>query len=281
MLIGAASDPALFDAPRRCRLAAVDVHSEDGTRIAFTREGDGPRVILVGGGATDRAENAPLARALARWFAAVNYDRRGRGESADTPPYALARELEDLDALLAGGRAHVVGISSGGALALEAAAAGLAIDRVVVYEVPYNVEPGWPARWRAYVDELRDLLAAGRRGDAFAHFMRLAEVSEHEIAAAREAPFWPQLEALAPTLAYDAACLGNGAVPARFGAISQPVLVLTGERDGPAWVRALGPAADALAATLPNGERQTLPHAEHVADPIALGEVVRRFLAAV
>lgn len=258
----------------------MDVHSKDGTRIAFTREGRGPRVILVGGGATDRAENAPLARELAKRFTAVNYDRRGRGQSGDTPPYALARELEDLDALLAGGPAHVVGISSGGALALEAAAAGLAIDKLVVYEVPYNVDPGWPARWRAYVDELHALLAAGRRGDAFAHFMRLAEVPEHEIEAARTAVFWPQLEALAPTLAYDAACLGDGVVPTRFGAISQPVLVLTGERDGPDWVRALGPAADALAATLPDGRRQTLPDAQHVADPIALGTIAERFFTA-
>ena len=181
------------------------------TRIAFTVKGDGPRVVLVGGGATDRSENAPLATALAaRGFTAVNYDRRGRGESADGAPYAVAREIEDLAGLAP---RFVVGVSSGGALALEAAVAGVAIERLAVYEVPYNVDRAWPPRWRAYVEELEALLAAGRRGDAFAHFMRLAEVPEADIEAARGAPFWPDLEALAPTLAYDAACLGDGHPP--------------------------------------------------------------------
>jgi hypothetical protein len=109
---------------------------------------------------------------------------------------------------------NVVGISSGGALALEAAAACLAIDRLVVYEVPYNLDPGWPAHWRAYVDELHALLAA---------------------------------------------CLGDGRVPTRFATISQPPLIVTGQRDGPEWVRALAPAADRLAATVQNGRRHLLP----------------------
>ena len=111
------------------------------TRIAFTVKGDGPRVVLVGGGATDRSENAPLATALAaRGFTAVNYDRRGRGESADGAPYAVAREIEDLAGLAP---RFVVGVSSGGALALEAAVAGVAIERLAgLNEVPYNVDPG-------------------------------------------------------------------------------------------------------------------------------------------
>jgi pimeloyl-ACP methyl ester carboxylesterase len=251
------------------------IRSADGTAIAFTLEGSGPRVVLVGGGATDRSENAPLARALAaRGFTAVNYDRRGRGQSADTGPYAPAREFEDLAALEP---RFVVGISSGGALALEAAAAGLSVERLAVYEVPYNVAPDWPPCWRSYVDELDALLAAGRQGDAFAHFMRLAEVSEADIEAARGAPFWPALEALAPTLAYDAACLGDGRPPQRFATIEQPVLVVTGDRSGPDWVRALAPAADALVALLPNAERRTLAGGEHVADPAELAALLARW----
>jgi pimeloyl-ACP methyl ester carboxylesterase len=139
------------------------VRSEDGTAIAFERAGTGPPLILVGGGLTDRAENALLVPLLAERFTVVNYDRRGRGGSGDTPPYALARELEDLEALIAatGGPVHLFGASSGGALALEAAAAGLAIDRVAVYEVPCAVGEEALRQWRAYVDELGAALAAG------------------------------------------------------------------------------------------------------------------------
>ena len=115
--------------------------SADGTQIAYQREGSGPAVVLVGGGLDDGSENAVLMPALASEFTVYNYARRGRGGSGDTRPYAVQRELEDLAALLdaAGGKAHVFGASSGGALALEAAAAGLPINRLVVYDVPYSV----------------------------------------------------------------------------------------------------------------------------------------------
>jgi len=117
------------------------VTSADGTAIAYERTGSGPAVILVGGGLDDGAENAPLAPELAERFSVYNYARRGRADSGDTPPYALEREIEDLDALIAeaGGSAHLFGASSGGALVLEAAAAGSAVDRAAVYEVPYMV----------------------------------------------------------------------------------------------------------------------------------------------
>ena len=205
--------------------------SKDGTAIAYDRADHGPAVILIGGALVDRAENAPLARELADRFTAVNYDRRGRGASGDTLPYAFQRELEDLEALIdgVGGRAHVYGVSSGGALALEAAAAGLPIQRIAVYEVPYDVAPGGAQRHREYVDGLEELLAAGRRGDAVAHFMRLAGSSEEGIAGARNAPVWPELERIAYTLAYDAACLGTNEPPtARLERLAQPTLVMTG-----------------------------------------------------
>src|SRR3712207_5067507 len=117
--------------------------SRDGTRIAYERAGSGPPLVLVGGGLDDGSENAPLVPLLARHFTVCNYARRGRGGSGDTPPYELRREIEDLDAIISelGGQAHVYAVSSGGALALEAAAAGSAIDELVVYEVPYPVGP--------------------------------------------------------------------------------------------------------------------------------------------
>src|SRR5215217_3359647 len=117
---------------------AFRVTSNDGTTIAYDRKGSGPAVVLLGGAQDDGAENAPLIPALAEHFTVYNYARRGRGASGFTEPYAVEREIEDLDALIAeaGGSAHVFGASSGGALALEAAAAGSAIDTIAVWEVP-------------------------------------------------------------------------------------------------------------------------------------------------
>ncbi|GAA1860214.1 alpha/beta fold hydrolase [Asanoa iriomotensis] len=254
------------------------VTSGDGTRIAFSAAGDGPPVVLVGGGLDDGSENEPLAAVLARWFTVVNYARRGRGASGDTAPYSVGREVEDLAALVAavGGPVHLFGASSGGALALIATAAGLPVERVGVYEVPYLTDPAMRAAWLSYVDELTALLAAGSRDDAVAAFMRLAGAGDDEIAGARAASVWPSLETLAPTLAYDAACLGDGEVPTMlFSAIDQPVLVATG---------AAGPepsfydtAADALVAALPGAERSVLSRPGHVADPALLGPLLRRF----
>ena len=120
---------------------AFRVTSNDGTTIAYDRKGSGPAVVLVGGALDDGAENASLVPALAEHFTVYNYARRGRGASGFTEPYAVEREIEDLDALIAeaGGSAHLFGASSGGALALEAAAAGSAIDTIAVWEVPYAV----------------------------------------------------------------------------------------------------------------------------------------------
>ncbi|HEU5470701.1 MAG TPA: alpha/beta fold hydrolase [Actinophytocola sp.] len=263
------------------------VMSKDGTTIAFDRSGAGPTVILVGGGLDDGTENAALVPVLGRWFTVYNYARRGRGASGDTAPYALEREIEDLDALVrvAGGPAHVFGASSGGALALEAAAAGLAFDRIAVYEVPYATDAEAVRRWAEYTAELAAVLAENRRDEAIALFMRLAGSSDEEIAGARASTFWPGLTALAPTLAYDAACLGDGRPPAdRLATVRQPVLVATGGRPDP-HMSGLQPgffdeAADAITAALPNAERRIVEGVSHVADPERLGAVLGRFYTA-
>jgi alpha-beta hydrolase superfamily lysophospholipase len=263
------------------------VMSAYGTSIAYERLGDGPAVVLVGGGLDDGAENAPLATELAPRFTVFNYARRGRGDSGDTPPYAVAREIEDLGALVAeaGGSAHALGVSSGGALVLEAAAAGVAIDRIALYDVPYSVDHEVARRWRAYVERLGAALAADRRGEALELFMLFAGSSEEIVAAARRSPWWPGLEALALTLAYDAACLGDGRPPAaRLARVAQPTLVITGgaslDPEGPmaglpsGFFRA---AAAAIAASLPDAEVGTLAGQSHVADPAVLAPVLARF----
>jgi Alpha/beta hydrolase family len=262
------------------------VISRDGTEIAYERAGNGPAVILVGGGITDRKENAPLVPRLAELFTVVNYDRRGRGASSDTAPYAVAREVEDIDALIAeaGGTAHLYAVSSGGALAFECAASGSSIGKIGVYEVPYNLSPDWPDVWREYADELERSLASDDRGAAFEAFMRVTGAADAEIDALRTAPFWPDLEAIAHTLFYDAACLGNGQPQLdRLATIRQPVLVLTGDDrppDAARWIHALDDAADAIAAAIPAAQRMTLKGQSHVADPDVVTSCVAQFLRA-
>jgi len=264
------------------------VTSRDGTSIAYERRGSGPAVVLVGGGLDDGSENAALVPELSRHFTVYNYARRGRGDSGGGRggggDYALAREIEDLVALVdeAGGRAHVFGASSGGALALEAAAAGLAADRIAVYEVPYMSDDAMAKHWSTYVDKLTALLAADQRSDAVELFMRLAGSSEQDVTAARESPFWPGLTALAPALAHDAACLGDGLPPVdRLARVTQPTLVATGgvpdEHMGGLRPGFFDAAADAVASALPNARRLVVEGQSHVADPAVFAATLEQF----
>jgi pimeloyl-ACP methyl ester carboxylesterase len=250
------------------------LRSSDGTQIAYDRQGHGRAVILVTGALDDGSENAPLAAELASTFTVFNYARRGRGASGDTQPYAVQRELEDVDALIAeaGGSASVYGVSSGGMFALEAAAAGLAIDRLAVYEVPYDVADGSAARYEAYRQQLGEVLADGRRGDAVALFMQLAGSPDEEIAGARASPYWPGLEALAHTLAYDAELYGPPPTE-RLDTIRQPTLVITG-----ADTSFYGPAGDVIAGAVPGAERLILDDQGHLADTKVIAPVLERWV---
>ncbi|WP_203454122.1 alpha/beta fold hydrolase [Jiangella aurantiaca] len=244
--------------------------------------------MLVGGGLDDGSESVPLGEKLAATeFAVVNYRRRGRGDSGDTAPYAVEREIEDLAAVIeaAGGRAHLFGASSGGALALEAAAAGLPIDRIAVHEVPYLVGDPMVRSWQQYVADVTAALDAGDRDQALRLFMRLAGSSDEDIAGAAAAPVWPALLELAPTLRYDAACLGDGPPPAdRLAMIAQPVLLSTGSTVDPHSaglpVDFFGAAADAAAASLPHAQRLVMEVAGHVADPALLAPRLAEFYRA-
>jgi hypothetical protein len=260
------------------------VISDDGTTIAYEAAGSGPTVVLVGGGLTDRTENAALVPALAEHFTVVNFDRRGRGRSGDTPPYDVAREVEDVNALITavGATPYLFGVSSGGALALEAAMAGCSVASVGVYEIPWNVDADWPAVWSGYADELSRALAADDRGAAVEAFLRVTGSTEDAIAGMRSAPFWGDIEAMAHTLPYDAACLGSGQPPIqRLGMIGQPVLVLTGDdrpADAARWVHALDQAADATARAIPHAERDTLAGQSHVPEPAAVADRLTAFM---
>jgi pimeloyl-ACP methyl ester carboxylesterase len=185
------------------------VTSKDGTTISFRQIGQGPVIVLVDGAmqysAFDQSQGQ-LAKLLAEHFTVLHYDRRGRGESTDTQPYAVAREIEDIEALIdeAGGSAFVYGVSSGGALAMEAAIAlPDKIKKLAIYEVPYNDDATAQQAWKDYTKELGDLLAENRRGDAVARFMMLVGAPADAVEGMRQDPVWSLFEAIAPTLAYD------------------------------------------------------------------------------
>src|SRR5947209_15976870 len=190
-----------------------NVVSKDGTRIAFDRHGEGQPIILVVGAFNERSTGTPLATFLAPHFAAYTYDRRGRGDSGDTAPYAVEREIDDLAALIAeaGGSAAVFGYSSGANLALQAAASGLPITKLALYEAPYLVDHNGqqPRTHPNHAAQLSELIAAGRRGDAVEYFQQqMVGIPEEVVVQMRRAPFRPALEAIAHTLVYDATILG-------------------------------------------------------------------------
>ena len=255
------------------------VQSKDGTTIAFDRVGDGPPIILVGGGSVDRSANAPLAALLAERFTVFNYDRRGRGSSGDTAPYAVEREIEDLEALInaAGGSASVYGTSSGAALALEAAASRLAITRLALWEPPFFVDDSRPRPPADTATTYTELVSAGRRGDAVEFFMaKVVGLPAEFVAEARNAPWWPAQEALAHTLAYDAMIMGDYSLPSeRVASVTVPTLVIVGGAS-PAWMRS---TARAVADILRYGQHCTLAGQEHNVAPEAIAPVLEEFFA--
>ena len=259
------------------------VSSRDGTALAYDVVGAGPAVVLVDGALGFRAfgSSPQLAALLAPGCTVYNYDRRGRGESGDTLPYQLAREIEDVAALieLAGGSAALYGISSGGALALEAAAAlGERVDRLALYEIPYDATEQGMTAWRKYRSTLAECLADGRRGDAVVAFMRLVGAGDEGVERMRESPVWPTFEAVAPTLAYDAAALGDDrTVPTeRAARLTVDTLVMDGalSLEQMPFMRA---SAETLAAAMPHARRLTLEGQAHDVDSNVIAPVLLSF----
>jgi pimeloyl-ACP methyl ester carboxylesterase len=255
------------------------VTSADGTTIAFDQLGAGAPIIMAAGAFNDRSTTEPLARALAPRFLAVSYDRRGRGDSEDAARYAVEREIEDLEALIAevGGSAAVFGYSSGAKLALKAAASGLAITRIALYEPPF-VDYRDPRPPADITDRLTELLAAGRRGDAVELFQtEVIGMPAQVVAQMRNAPFRPAMEAIAHTLVYEATLMEDFTLPtALIASITTPTLVLDGDQSPP-WIRE---AARAVADTLPNGRHRSLAGQDHTIDPEATAPILAEFLAA-
>lgn len=260
------------------------VTSSDGTTIVFDRTGEGPSLVLVGGALNDRGSGDALAALLAPNFRVYTYDRRGRGDSGDTPPYAVEREVEDVEALIAeaGGSAFLVGHSSGAALVIEIATRIDGVGKIALYEPPYNVDDTRPAIPDDYVAHLDELVAQDRRGDAVEYFMVAGVGLPPEAAAQmREEPFWPSLEAAAHTISYDGRVMGfdrpDRSLPVEgWKTITAPALIMDGDAS-PEWARN---AVQAVADALPNSKRRTLAGQTHEVDPTVLAPVLVEFFGA-
>jgi pimeloyl-ACP methyl ester carboxylesterase len=258
------------------------VTSNDGTIIAYDRTGEGPPLILVAGAFQDRKAMGAYARPLADHFSVYAYDRRGRGDSGDTPPYAIEREIADIAALIdeAGGQAFVFGGSSGAVLALDAVEHGLNIPKLAVYEPPFVVDDSRPSVPDDLVDELASLLAAGRRSEAATIYLTKGAAMPGEAVAQMEsAPYWAtDVVPVAHTLLYDAIIMAGtmtgGPLPAqRWTNVAAPTLVINGTKSF-AWVDA---ATAALATALPNATRKTFEDEEHEVSPETLAPAMVEF----
>jgi pimeloyl-ACP methyl ester carboxylesterase len=253
---------------------AAFVTSKDGTRIAFEKVGKGPALIVVGGALAQRNGGKPLAGKLMDHFTVYTYDRRGRGDSGDTKPYAVDREMEDLAALIeqAGSRAYLYGTSSGGALSLQTAAklGPTKVQKLAVYEAPYGqAEPDFNEQ----KDRINQLVKTGKPGEAAGFFLSAIGTPPQVLEDMKRSPEWEGISKIDFTLAYDYSVLGNGDVPDTVKQITIPTLVLDGEKT----LDFIHRSADRIAELVPNAQRKTIKGQTHQAAPEAVAPLLIEF----
>jgi len=260
------------------------VTSRDGTTIAYERLGSGPALILVDGALCHRRMGPmpEMAKLLADHFTVFVYDRRGRGESGNTLPWSVEREVEDISALItaAGGSARLFGASSGAALALEAAAQGLPVPKLAVYEPPFIIDDSRPPVPPDFIAGLHRLVAEGNRNEVVKRFMRIVGVPGIFIALMRIFPNWRKLAAVAHTVPYDMTIMdgtqsGKPFPAARWSRVSAPCLVLDGGKS-PRWMRN---GCQALADLLAQSSHRTLPGQTHMVKAKVLAPALIDYLA--
>ena len=277
------------------------ITSRDGTTIAFDQIGAGRVVILVNGalGTRSHADPNSIAGILSKQFTAIDYDRRGRGDSGDTQPYVVQREIEDIEALIdgSGGSAFLFGTSSGAILALEAARAmPNKVKKLALYEPPFIIDDSRPPLPADYVEQLNAATAAGRPGDAVEIFMTKAMLIPPEFVAmmrngpmsqtfgddaGAKPPEWSEMEKVAHTLAYDGMIVkdflaGKPLPPKRWASFTDPTLVIVGGNSEPFF----HDGAQALVDDMPNALRYILDGQDHAVSPAALAPVLIEFFQA-
>lgn len=251
------------------------LRSADGTPIAYQRTGAGPAVVVVAGAFCDHASFAQLGAELATDFTVFSYDRRGRGQSGDAPAYAVAREVEDLGAIIAaaGGAAALVGHSSGAALALEAAVAGLPVTRLVAFEPPYRSRPVSEQTMGLRIGEH---VAAGRLDEAVAHFFTHGVgVPAEALAQMQASPAWSYFLQYAKALPYEIAVAGERGVPEHLAKIDVPTQLLAGAQSWP-WIQE---STRAAAAIIPGATHRELAGQTHEVAQEVFARAVREFLS--
>jgi pimeloyl-ACP methyl ester carboxylesterase len=262
------------------------VTSKDGTTIGYDKVGSGPALIVIAGATQFRAFDpnmAALANLLKDRFTVITYDRRGRGESGNTLPFSPQREIEDIGALIAGpagGWSSLLGYSSGAVVALEAASAGLPVDKVIMYEPPFVLpESAFPPPPTDYVETLNRMVAEGDVDGPPTYFMQGVGMPPEAIEGAKRSSMWPIMQSIGPTIAYDGQFMFDayytaGKFPERWQKATMPVLVLNGDKSFPFMPM----AADAVAKALPNASRQTLAGQDHGPKPDVMAPVLSNFL---
>ena len=254
--------------------------SRDGTRIAFEKAGNGPPLIVVSGALSQRSlyRDQPLVPKLAEHFTVYIYDRRGRSESSDVQPYAVAREIEDLEALLdqAGGSGYLYGVSSGGALALQAAAklGPTRVTKLAIYDAPYGQET---KEFDGQKQGIREIVGKRVPGEAAAFFLSAIGTPPEALEGMKRSPEWETFKKIDFTLVYDYEVLGDGAVPEDVvRTIRVPTLIMNGEKS----MEFMGAAADRIAALVPKCRRKTLKGQAHQADAEVVVPVLVEFFGA-
>jgi pimeloyl-ACP methyl ester carboxylesterase len=255
--------------------------SKDGTKIVYRKAGKGPLIILVDGAfcSKDFGPMPKLAPLLSEHFTVVSYDRRARGESGDTKPYTIEREIEDLQALIEqnGGSAYLFGISSGAILALRAVANGLEVPKLVLFEPPFVTSKNLIRSPNAY-HELTRLLEQGKRGEAVKFYLRkVMGVPAILPFVLQLTPNWSKMKANANSLPYDVAVCGDFEIPKNFrSSVAIPVLVIDSTRS-PEMLRS---AVEATVRALPNATRKSLKGSIHDVPPKILAPELAQFLIA-
>lgn len=257
------------------------VKSKDGTLIAFDKEGTGPAIIVVNGALSYRKvyDDKPLASALSKNFTIYTFDRRGRGESTDTKPYNVEREIEDIEALIrdAGGSAYLYGVSSGAALSLLTGArlGNEKVLKMVLYEPPYGSDSEKDKQdVAANQKRIEELISKNKRADAMTFFFTAIGVPPKGLEGLRKSPEWPLMESVAHTLLYDYAILDDGAIPVDAAKKAKmPTLVMYGEKS----FDIMSDAAENLSKIMPNAQLKALKGQTHQASPEIIAPILSEF----